>query len=260
MAGAALPGRLNSRLTWRLATVAAVTAETPDVESIALDVPGWPGHVAGQHVDVRLTAEDGYVAQRAYSIASPPEAPRVAVTVARVRDGEVSSFLLEELRAGDRLELRGPIGGYFTWESSQGGPLLLVAGGSGVVPLMAMVRHRFAVGSTVPIRLLVSSRSFVDVIYRDELAHLSGLDAGITVTHALTRAQPAGWTGYDRRIDREMLAEVGWPAEDRPLVFVCGPTPLVESVAAALTGLGHEPGRVKTERFGPSGGDGGGGS
>ena len=254
MAGAALPGRLSPRLLWRLATVSAVTAETPDVESIALDVPGWPGHVAGQHVDVRLTAEDGYAAQRAYSIASPPEEPRVTVTVARVRDGEVSAFLLEELRAGDRLELRGPIGGYFTWEASQGGPLMLVAGGSGVVPLMAMVRHRFAVGSDVPVRLLLSSRTEADIIYREELDRLSAADPTFRVVHTLTRDQPDGWTGYGRRIDREMLAEVGWPAEERPRLFVCGPTPLVESVAAALTGLGHEPARVKTERFGPSGG------
>lgn len=251
MAGAAVPGRLS----WQLGEVSAVTAETPEVASIALDVPGWPGHAAGQHVDVRLTAEDGYAAQRAYSIASPPEEPGVVITVARVRDGEVSSFLLEEVRAGDRLELRGPIGGYFTWDAGQGGPLLLVAGGSGVVPLMAMVRHRFASGSQVPVRLLVSSRTVDDIIYRDELARLARDDAGFQVTHTLTRTQPAGWSGYRRRIDQAMLAEVGWPAEERPRVFVCGPTPLVESVAAALTRLGHAPERVRTERFGPSGTD-----
>jgi len=247
-------------LPWRLADVSAVTAETSDVESIALDVPGWPGHVAGQHVDVRLTAEDGYAAQRAYSIASPPEEPGVTVTVARVRDGEVSAFLLEELRAGDRLELRGPIGGYFTWDASQGGPLMLVAGGSGVVPLMAMVRHRFATGSDVPTRLLLSSRTEADIIYREELARLAALDPTFRVTHTLTRDQPDGWTGYRRRVDRAMLAEVGWSAAERPRIFVCGPTPLVESVATALTGLGHEPERVKTERFGPSGADSSGGA
>ena len=217
-------------------------------------VPGWPRHLPGQHVDVRLTAEDGYQAQRSYSIASPPEHPRVVLTVERVKDGEVSPFLLDDLRVGDRLELRGPIGGYFTWEAQQGGPLLLVAGGTGVAPLMAMIRHRFAVGSDVPVRLLYSSRSFIDIIYRDELAHLAGLGSGLEVVHTLTRSQPADWTGYRRRIDRQMLAEVAWPAVERPHVFVCGPTPLVESVAAGLTDLGHEPERVKTERFGPSGG------
>ena len=271
MAGAALPGRLTAqlrppsppqprqqlpgRLPWRAAEVVAVTAETADAESIALDVPGWPGHLAGQHVDVRLTAEDGYTAQRSYSIASPPEEPRVVLTIARVRDGEVSAFLLDELRAGDRLEMRGPIGGYFTWDASQGGPLLLVGGGSGVVPLMAMVRHRFAAGSDVPVRLLYSSRTAGDILYREELDRLAALDPGFGVVHTLTRSQPDGWTGYGRRIDREMLAEVGWPAGERPHVFVCGPTPLVESVSAALTGLGHELERVKTERFGPTGGD-----
>ena len=222
--------------------------------SIALDVPGWPGHVAGQHVDVRLRAEDGYEAQRSYSIASPPEHPEVVLTVERVAGGEVSPFLLEELRVGDRLELRGPIGGYFAWDASRGGPLMLVAGGSGVVPLMAMIRHRFAVGSDVPVRLLASWRSLDDVVYRDELAHLAGLDAGLTVTHTLTRSQPAGWEGYRRRIDRAMLEAVAFPAAERPLAFVCGPTPLVESVAAALAALGHEPDRIRTERFGPSGG------
>ena len=251
MAGAAVSGRL----TWQLAEVAAVTAETPAVASIALDVPGWAGHVPGQHVDVRLTAEDGYRAQRAYSIASPPEDPRVVVTVARVRDGEVSAFLLGDLRVGDRLELRGPIGGYFTWEATRGGPLMLVAGGTGVAPLMAMIRHRFATRRDVPVRLLLSSRTEDDIIYREELARLAGLAAGFEVTHTLTRSQPVGWAGYRRRIDRAMLAEFGWPAADRPQIFVCGPTPLVESVATALTGLGHDPELIKTERFGPSGAD-----
>lgn len=217
-------------------------------------MPGWPGHVPGHHVDLRLTSEDGYEAQRSYSIASPPEHPQIVLTVERVAGGEVSSFLLEELRVGDRLELRGPIGGYFTWDAAQGGPLLLVAGGSGIVPLMTMIRHRFASGSDVPVRLLASWRSFIDIVYRDELAHLAGLNAGLAVMHSLTRSQPADWGGYRRRIDREMLAAVGWPAAERPLVFVCGPTPLVESVAVALTELGHDPERIRTERFGPSGG------
>ena len=250
MAGTAVP----RRLTWQLAEVAASNLETPETTSLVFDVPDWPGHLPGQHVDVRLTAEDGYQAQRSYSIASPPENPRLVLTVERVKDGEVSPFLLDELRVGDRLELRGPIGGYFTWEAARGGPLLLVAGGSGIVPLMAMIRHRFAASGDAPVRVLYSSRTFIDVIYRDELAHLAGLDPAVEVIHTLTRAQPADWQGYRRRIDKEMLAEVAWPPADRPHVFVCGPTPLVEGVAAALTELGHDPARVKTERFGPSGG------
>src|SRR5438067_293677 len=212
------------------------------------------GHQAGQHVDVRLTAEDGYQAERSYSIASPPEeAPRVTLTVERLDDGEVSPYLTGELRIGDKLELRGPIGGYFVWEAHMGGPLLLVAGGSGIVPLMAMLRHRAAVGSTIPTRLLYSSRSYADIIYRDELNRLDQPDQMLEVVQTLTREQPPGWTGYHRRIDTEMLREVTWPPDQHPLMYICGPTPFVETAAASLVTLGHDPERVKTERFGPTG-------
>jgi ferredoxin-NADP reductase len=211
--------------------------------------------VAGQHVDVRLTAEDGYQAQRSYSISSPPdEQEQVALTVERIDDGEVSPYLVGELAEGDRLEFRGPIGGYFVWGVELGGPLLLVAGGSGICPLMAMIRHRAARGSNVPTRLLYSSRALEDVIYREELDRLAGQGDGLQVFHTLTRSRPSGWTGYERRIDREMLAEVAWAPDQRQLCFVCGPTPLVETVAGALVELGCPPDRVKTERFGPTGG------
>jgi ferredoxin-NADP reductase len=226
-----------------------------------LDVPEWPGHRAGQHVDVRLTAEDGYQSERSYSIASAPEQARLALTVERLKDGEVSPYLTEELRSGDQLEIRGPIGGYFVWDVSLGGPLFLVAGGSGIVPLMAMLRHRNeALASDemerhrVPARLLYSSRRWDEVIYRDELAELAANDPALEIRHTLTRDQPEGWTGFRRRIDRMMLEEAGWPPSERPHVFVCGPTPLVEAVASTLVELGHDPALVKTERFGPTGG------
>jgi ferredoxin-NADP reductase len=241
------------RLSWRLAKVAEVRPETPRVVTIALDVPGWDGHLPGQHLDVRLTAEDGYQAERSYSIASAPDAARVELAVERLDDGEVSPYLAGELRQGDQLELRGPVGGYFVWEPSRGGPLLLIAGGSGVVPLMAMLRHRAASGSQVPARLLFSSRSLDEVIFREELERLEADDDGLTVTHTLTRAQPPGWAGYARRIDAVMLEEVGWRPGERPLAFVCGPTRLVEAVAGDLVALGHDPHRVRTERFGPTG-------
>jgi ferredoxin-NADP reductase len=237
-----------------LGEVVEVIDETPSVRRIVLDIPGWPGHRAGQHVDVRLTAEDGYQAQRSYSVASPPEDERVILTVERLADGEVSPYLVDELRPSDPLELRGPIGGYFVWEADHGGPLLLIAGGSGVVPLMAMARHRARVSSTVPVRLLYSSRSLEDVIYRSELERLARVQDRFEVVHTLTRVQPPGWTGYSRRIDAEMLSEILWPQEQSPAVFVCGPTALVESVAGTLVALGQEPGRIKTERFGPTGG------
>jgi ferredoxin-NADP reductase len=248
MARAAVLGRL----TWLVAEVVDVVLETARVKTIAFDVPGWPGHRAGQHVDVRLTAEDGYQAQRSYSIASAPDASRIELTVERLDDGEVSPYLTEELREGDQIELRGPVGGYFVWEPSQGGPLLLVAGGSGVVPLMAMLRARETAESDAETRLLLSSRGWDDVIYRDELERLDG--DGLAVVHTLTRSQPPSWTGYARRVDAEMLAEVGPGPTERPLVYVCGPTPFVEAVATALVQIGHGPGRVKTERFGPTGG------
>jgi ferredoxin-NADP reductase len=246
---------LQRRLSWRFGHVVELIDETPHVRSVVMDVPGWPGHRAGQHVDVRLTADDGYQAQRSYSIASAPDDnERLEFTVERLPDGEVSAYLAGELQAGDELEFRGPIGGYFVWDASDGGPLLLVAGGSGVCPLMAILRHRAARGSSVPTRLVYSSRALEDVIYRDELDRLSSANDGLEVVYTLTRVQPADWSGYGRRIDKAMLAEVAWPPEQRPLAFVCGPTPLVESVAEALVALGHEPDRIKTERFGPTGG------
>jgi ferredoxin-NADP reductase len=246
MEGTAVLGRL----TWRVATVAEIRPETPRVKTLALDVPGWEGHRAGQHVDVRLTAEDGYQAQRSYSIASAADAARLELTVERIDDGEVSPYLTEEARSGDRFEVRGPVGGYFVWEPEPGGAILLVGGGSGVVPLMAMVRQRAANGDDVPTRLLYSARTWDDVIYRDELEQLAG--DGLDVVYTLTRAQPDGWTGYARRVDRELLAQV--VPEQFALAFVCGPTPFVEAVAQTLVELGLDPARVKTERFGPTGG------
>ena len=241
-------------MTWRLGAVAEVVPETPRVATIVLDVPGWPGHRAGQHVDVRLTAEDGYQAQRSYSIASAPEAALVTITVERLDDGEVSPYLVGELRPGDRLELRGPIGGYFVWDVSLGGPLFLVAGGSGVAPLMAMLRHRSAARSDALARLLYSSRTWDDVIYRDELERLAHDGRGLEVVHTLTRAAPPGWTGFARRVDEEMLRDVAWPAGERAQTFVCGPTSFVEAVASGLVDLGHDPATIKTERFGATGG------
>jgi ferredoxin-NADP reductase len=245
LAGATVLGRL----TWRLAEVVEILSETPRVKTIAFDVPDWSGHRAGQHVDIRLTAEDGYQAQRSYSIASASEGTRVELTVERLDDGEVSPYLTEVVQAGDRIELRGPVGGYFVWEPELGGPVLLVGGGSGVVPLMAMIRTHRAAGSDADMRLLLSSRSLDAVIYRDELER-----SGVRVIHALTRSQPPGWTGYARRVDEPMLAEVGPTAAESPLVYVCGPTPFVEGVAEALVHLGHEPRHVRTERFGATGG------
>jgi ferredoxin-NADP reductase len=246
---------VQRRLIWRRGRLSQNVQETEHVRTLILRMPDWPGHLAGQHVDVRLTAEDGYQAERSYSIASAPDdGEQLALTVERIDDGEVSPYLVDELAEGDELELRGPIGGYFVWDVEMGGPLLLVAGGSGVCPLMAMIRHRAVQNSRVPTRLLYSSRSLEDVIYREELDLLAARGDGLEVFHTLTRSRPAGWDGYARRIDREMLAEVGWPADQRPLCFVCGPTPLVEAVAQALVELGNPPDRVKTERFGPTGG------
>jgi ferredoxin-NADP reductase len=242
------------RALWRLAEVIEVVPETPRTKCLVLEVPGWEGHKAGQHVDVRLTAEDGYQAQRSYSIASAPEDERLMLTVDRLEDGEVSIYLTDVLMAGDKLELRGPIGGYFTWEAGDGGPLFLVGGGSGIAPLMAMIRHRAAIGSDVPTRLLYSSRSYEEIIFREELETLAAREASLEIFHALTRSRPEGWSGYDRRIDAEMLREVAWSPDENPLAFVCGPTSFVEGVADALVSLGHDPARVKTERFGPTGG------
>ena len=242
------------RIEWRYAEVLDTIVETAGAKSLVLRIPRWPGHLPGQHVDVRLTAEDGYQAQRSYSIASAPQHEEVVLTVERIEEGEVSPYLAGELRPGDRLEVRGPIGGYFTWTVANGGPLFLVAGGSGIVPLMAMLRHRAAAGSALPTRLLYSSRSYEQIIYRNELERLAATGDGLQVIHTLTRSSPPDWTGYRRRIDREMLAEVAPSPAQRPQVFICGPTPLVESVATTLVELGHEPTRIRTERFGPTGG------
>jgi ferredoxin-NADP reductase len=245
---------MASPIEWRIATVNVIHDETLTVRSFTLGLSDWPGHRAGQHVDLRLTAEDGYSVERSYSIASEPERTgEVDITVERIPDGEVSPFLHDVVVSGDRLEVRGPIGGYFVWEAALGGPLLLVAGGSGVVPLMAMIRHRERAGSDVPARLLFSSRHLEEVIYRDELDRLAGANDGFEVVHTLTRSQPPGWTGYNRRIDERMLAEVLEPLGIKARVYICGPTALVEVAANALVRLGLPPDRVRTERFGPTG-------
>jgi ferredoxin-NADP reductase len=256
--GTAVLGGLGARqrLPWREATIRAIRPETPSAKTPVLDVPGWPGHAAGQHVDIRLTAEDGYQAQRSYSIASRPGSPDLELTVERIDDGEVSPYLTEDALPGDGFELRGPIGGYFVWDPSQDDPLLLVGGGSGLVPLMAMLRHRRTAGSTVDTRLLLSARTLEDLLYRDELEELAadGQGTPFDLRITLTRAEPPpGWHGFVRRIDRGMFAEVGPPPAQRPRAFVCGPTPFVEEAARLLVELGHEPHRVHTERFGPTG-------
>jgi ferredoxin-NADP reductase len=221
--------------------------EAEGVRTLELSVPGWPGHRAGQHADLRLTAEDGYQAVRSYSLAGPPGNGTVELTVERLDDGEVSPYLVDEFRPGDRLELRGPVGGYFVWDPSDPGPLMLIGGGSGVVPLAAMLRERAVLGSTVAARLLYSAGSEERLIYREELDEL------VRPSYTLTREQPSGWAGYARRVDREMLAETVWPASDVPAIFVCGPTAFVETVAELLLELGHRSDRVRTERFGPTG-------
>jgi ferredoxin-NADP reductase len=248
MARAALPGRL----TWQLGTVVELVRETERVRSIVLELPEWPGHEAGQHVDVRLTAEDGYQAQRSYSIASAPEDAMLVLTVERLEDGEVSSYLTDELRPGDELELRGPIGGYFVWDASDPGPVLLVAGGSGIVPFRAMLRHRRASHSEAPLRLLYSVRSQEEIIYSRELLDLAS-DDGVDIRYTLTRTSPPGWNGYSGRIDSRLIEEVSWPAGDEPLNLVCGPSGFVETAAGVLAEAGNPQRRVRTERFGPTG-------
>ncbi|HEX2682045.1 MAG TPA: ferredoxin reductase [Candidatus Dormibacteraeota bacterium] len=250
MARTAVLGRLG----WQFGTVAELKPETPRVSSIYIDVPEWLGHLAGQHVDVRLTAEDGYQAERSYSIASPPEDKRLALTVERLDDGEVSPYLVGELRVGDRVELRGPIGGFFVWQADGEQPLFLIGGGSGVVPLMAMLRHRANAATKAPARLLYSSRTLADVIYREELDRLASAHDGLEVFHTLTREKPAGWTGYTRRLDEAMMREVAWPVERMPATFICGPTTFVEAAASLLVAMGFEPRSIKTERFGATGG------
>ncbi|HEX5926950.1 MAG TPA: ferredoxin reductase [Baekduia sp.] len=254
MAEVASARTVRAPLVWRTATVVELIEETPHARTLVLDVPAWPGHAAGQHVDVRLTAEDGYVAERSYSIASAPEEARVALTVERIDDGEVSPYLADELVVGDQFEVRGPVGGHFTWRAADGGPLLLVAGGSGLVPLMAMLRHRAAAGSHADTRLLVSARELDAVLYREELEQLGGARDGLSITYTLTRAVPERWDGFARRVDAAMLETVAPSPTAGPRVFVCGPTLFVEAVADALVGLGHAAGDVHTERFGPTGG------
>jgi len=250
MEGAAI----QRRLTWLVAEVVGLIEETPNVRSVVLTCPGWTGHLPGQHIDLRLTAPDGYQAQRSYSIATPVDGERVTITVELVEDGEVSPFLVDELRVGDRLELRGPIGGYFVWEPGRGDRLQLVAGGSGIVPLMTMIRARVLADGDEPVRLIVSARSLEDVIFRDELADLATRADGIEVVTTLTRSQPPDWKGPSRRVDREMLEEFAWAADDDPICYVCGPTGFVEVAASTLVDLGHAPQRIRTERFGPTGG------
>ena len=250
---------IGGPLPWRRARVVETVAETPHAKTLRLEVPGWPGHLAGQHVDLRLTADDGYQTSRSYSIASAPETVgpngRIELTVERLDGGEVSPYLVDELRAGDLLELRGPLGGHFVWNVDLAGPLFLVAGGSGLVPLMAMLRHRAAAGrEKTPTRLLHSTRTLDDALYRDELAKLGSAESQLDVVYTLTRHSPPGWSGFRRRVDRDMLAEVAFPPSAQLHLFVCGPTPMVEVAAAALVELGHSPARVKTERFGPTGG------
>jgi ferredoxin-NADP reductase len=249
VARAAIPGRL----TWQLATVLELVVETARVTSLVLDLPRSPGHRAGQHLDVRLTAEDGYQAQRSYSIASAPEDEHLVLTVERLEEGEVSPYLVEELRPGDELELRGPIGGFFVWEESLGGPLVLIGGGSGVVPLRSMLRHWVAGSRSVPVDLLYSSRSLAEVIYREELLGYASAYDQVDVRFALTREWAEGYTGHTGRIDPALLAEVAGPPEGRPLIYVCGPSGFVEAAADWLVELGHAADRIRTERFGPTG-------
>jgi ferredoxin-NADP reductase len=249
VAGAALPGRLS----WQTATVRELLDETPSTKSIVLELEDWGGHRAGQHVDIRLTAEDGYQAQRGYSIASAPEDDGVMLTVDRLGGGEVSPYLTDVIEAGDEIEVRGPIGGYFVWDASLSGPLQLISGGSGIVPMRAMLRHWAAARPAVQVRLLHSARSLDDVIYRDEVMRLAAFDEA-DVRIALTRVWPEGWRGHRGRIDREFLLGAAWAPKDEPRTYVCGPTGFVEAAATALVENGQRTETIKTERFGPTGG------
>ena len=239
-------------MIWRVAKVARVLRETARVRSLVLDCPDWPGHLAGQHVDIRLTAADGYQAQRSYSIASAPEDPQLMLTVERLDEGEVSPYLIDVLSTGDELELRGPIGGYFVWTSKEASPLLLIAGGSGVVPFRSILRHHAASGSQAAVRVLYSARSVADIIYREELTRFAAA-AGVDVHFTLTREWPNEWTGYRRRVDLDLLREIAWSPEQNATTYVCGPTGFVEAAANALVTLGYDASRIKTERFGPTG-------
>jgi ferredoxin-NADP reductase len=250
MATAALPGRL----IWRLADVVGTVDETPTVRTLRLVVPGWPGHRPGQHLDIRLTAPDGYRAQRSYSIATPADGERLDLGVERLDDGEVSPYLNGELRVGDQLELRGPIGGYFVWEpSADDRPVLLIGGGSGVVPLMAMARARTRAGSSVRMRWLSSSRTPGDVVYRAELEPLAAVGDGFELFQTVTREAQDGWTGHRGRIDEALLSQVAWPRDAGARTYICGPTTFVEAMARTLLKLGHDPSTIKTERFGATG-------
>jgi ferredoxin-NADP reductase len=242
------------RLEWQLAEVRDVLTETYRVKSLLLHLAQPLGHLPGQHVDVRLTADDGYQAQRSYSISSAPENKRLSLTVERVADGEVSPYLVDELRVGDKLQLRGPIGGHFVWTAGTNHPLCLIAGGAGVTPLMAMLRHRDKAPRRVPALLIYSARSLADVIYRDELDDMARRDDSLNVIYALTREEPEGWQGHRGRIDKTFLAATCFPALQRPAIYVCGPTSFVESVSISLVELGFDALDIKTERFGPSGG------
>jgi ferredoxin-NADP reductase len=242
------------RLRWRVARLVDSRAETASARTLVLQVDGWPGHLAGQHVDVRLTAEDGYSTQRSYSIAAPTEGDRIELTVQLVPDGEVSPFLVRDYAIGDPIEVRGPVGGWFVWQPEQPEPVLLVGGGSGIVPLMAMVRSRQATGRRVPFRLLYSVRTPQDLYYADELRRRDRDDAGLDVTVLYTRAAPDDWPRQPKRLNLADLSAARWPANVRPRCYVCGPTGFVETVAAMLVALGHDEHEVRTERFGPSGG------
>ncbi|HEY6813855.1 MAG TPA: ferredoxin reductase [Propionibacteriaceae bacterium] len=226
--------------------------ETPSACTLVLEVPGWPGHLAGQHLDVRLTAPDGYQAARSYSLAAPPDGAQIEVTVQRVPDGEVSTYLAGDARPGDSVEVRGPVGGWFVWKPEQRGPVLLVAGGSGVVPLMAMIRTRDGI-SGAPFRLIYSIRSPEDRIYSDELRRRAAEDRGLDVTFVYTRAAPEDESRRVGRISLDDLVSYGWPAEQEPTCYVCGPTGFVETVSDLLIFVGHDSSRIRTERFGPSG-------
>lgn len=241
------------RLTWRIAKVIAAATETHRARSLTLAIRGWTGHLPGQHVDVRLTAEDGYQTARSFSIASSPGPHEMTITVELIDGGEVSPYLVEEIQVGDQLEVRGPIGGYFVWDAESEQSLLLVGGGSGIAPLASMIRQRAEHGSSTPTRLLYSSRSPDDLIYGAELEALDAADERLEVIRTFTRERPAGWTGYGRRIDREMLRDVAWAPDRQPRAYVCGPTRFVEAVASGLVDLEYPAAEIRTERFGPSG-------
>lgn len=239
---------------WRTGAVVEVRDETATARTVTLQVPGWPGHDAGQHVDVRLTAADGYSAVRSYSIANAAKGERVELTIEMLGDGEVSPYLVRTLAVGNPLELRGPIGGWFVWRGTQREHVQLVAGGSGLVPLMAMIRARDQTGSAAPFRLLYSARQPEAVLYREELERRAATESGLKLTIAYTRAAPPGWPTPPRRIDAGAIAAATWPPDVAPTCYVCGPTAFVETVADLLIAAGHDSARIKTERFGPSGG------